>query len=179
MTTNKVPKLDSVWVRHSGLFLGLIVVIVFTLGMLQDLFLVSEGFSRWGLITLSNVVNGVIAGALFYQFVRNEKIRHEMVRERMHTIAELNHHIRNALQVIKFWGAQHQNCQLDDTQLQLMKDSVDRIEWALRELLPSYPGAPEETHDTEAASTVNSHIASAGASLPSARSISHERTKPH
>lgn len=165
------PKLESIWTRHAGLFIILIFVFVFTLGMLQDLFLVREGFSRWGLITLSNVVNALIAGALFYQFVRNEKIRHDMVRERMHTIAELNHHIRNALQVIKFWGASHQNCQLDDMQLQLMKDSVDRIEWALRELLPSYPGAPEETKE-------NATVAS-GASLPSSRPFGHEQTKPH
>jgi len=179
MTTKQGPKLDSVWTRHSGLFLGLIVVIVFTLGMLQDFFLVSEGFSRWGLITLSNIVNGVIAGALFYQFVRHEKIRREMVRERMHTIAELNHHIRNALQVIKFWGAQHQNCQLDDMQLQLMKDSVDRIEWALRELLPSYPGAPEETGEPTTAGTGNSSVTAAGANLPPARPFGQGHTKPH
>jgi hypothetical protein len=168
------PKLDSVWTRHAGLFVALTLVFVFTLGMIQDLFLVSEGFPRWGLITLSNVVNGVIAGALFYQFVRNERIRHEMVRERMHTIAELNHHIRNALQVIKFWGAQHQNCQLDDMQLQLMNDSVDRIEWALRELLPSYPGGLEETKE----SAIRNPPASA-AGLSSPRPFEHGQTKPH
>ncbi len=177
MTTKKGP-LDSIWVRHSGLFLTLIVVIVFTLGMLQDTFLVHEGFSRWGLIILSNVANGVIAGALFYQFVRNERMRHEMVRERMHTIAELNHHIRNALQVIKFWGAQHQNCQLDDVQLQLMKDSVDRIEWALRELLPSYPGAPEETRETASAGAGNSSATAAIANPPPSRPSS-QQTKPN
>ncbi len=170
MTTKKGPQLESIWARHSGLFLTLIVVVVFTLGMLQDTFLVHEGFSRWGLIIVSNVVNGVIAGVLFHQFVRNERIRHEMIRKRMHTIAELNHHIRNALQVIKFWGAQHQNCQLDDMQLQLMKESVDRIEWALRELLPSYPGAPEEP--SEAAAAGNSSVSAARANLP-AGSSSH------
>jgi hypothetical protein len=82
---------------------------------------------------------GSIAGLLFYQYVRNERSRRDLVRQRMQTIVELNHHIRNALQVIKFWGVQHQNCILDDAQAQLMKDSVDRIEWALREVLPRYP----------------------------------------
>lgn len=174
---NQGPKLESIWTRHAGLFLALILVFVFTLGMLQDFFLVSEGFTRWGLITISNIVNGVIAGALFYQFVKNEKIRHELVRERMHTIAELNHHIRNALQVIKFWGAQHQNCQLDDMQLQLMNDSVDRIEWALRELLPAYPGAPEESPEGDGKKTGNRVIPS-GAGLP-APPVEHHQTKPH
>jgi len=54
----------------------------------------------------------------------------------MKTIAELNHHIRNALQVIKFLGGQRSG--LDAVQLQLINDSADRIEWALREVLPRY-----------------------------------------
>lgn len=132
-------KLESFWTRRSGLLTALIVLIVFAINLLQDIFLASEGFSRWGIVVISDLITGGIAGALFYQFARNEKNRRELIRERMRTIAELNHHIRNALQVIKFWGAQHQNCALDEMQVQLMKDSVERIEWALREVLPRYP----------------------------------------
>jgi len=76
---------------------------------------------------------------LFYQYARNERNRRELVRQRMSTIVEMNHHIRNALQVIKFWSVQHQNCNPDEAQIQLVRDSVDRIEWALREVLPRYP----------------------------------------
>lgn len=107
--------------------------------MLQDVFLVTEGFGRWSLIILSNMITGGIAGLLFYQYARNERNRRELVRQRMQTIVEMNHHIRNALQVIKFWSVQHQSCNPDEGQIQLMKDSVDRIEWALREVLPRYP----------------------------------------
>jgi hypothetical protein len=132
-------KLESFWTRRSGLLTTVIVVVVFAVNLLQDIFLSSEGFSRWGIVILSDIITGAIAGALFYQFVKNEKNRRELIRERMRTIAELNHHIRNALQVIKFWGSQHQNCSLDEMQIRLMKDSVERIEWALREVLPKYP----------------------------------------
>lgn len=132
-------KLESFWTRRSGLLTILIVLFVFAINLLQDIFLASEGFSRWGIVVVSDLITGGIAGALFYQFARNEKNRRELIRERMRTVAELNHHIRNALQVIKFWGAQHQNCALDEMQVKLMKDSVDRIEWALREVLPRYP----------------------------------------
>jgi hypothetical protein len=136
------PKLESFWTRRSGLLATVIAVFVFTINLLQDVFLSSEGFSRWSIVALSDVITGTIAGALFYQFAKHEKNRRELIRERMHTVAELNHHIRNALQVIKFWGVQHQNCSLDEMQIQLMKDSVDRIEWALREVLPKYPIPP-------------------------------------
>jgi hypothetical protein len=131
--------LESFWTRRSGLLTTLIAVFVFSINLLQDLFLSAEGFSRWSIVVLSDVITGAIAGALFYQFVKHEKARRELIRERMRTIAELNHHIRNALQVIKFWGAQHQNCSLDEMQIQLMNESVERIEWALREVLPKYP----------------------------------------
>lgn len=132
-------KLESFWTRRSGLLTTLIMLLVFAVNLLQDFFLEAEGFSRWSIVVLSDLVTGAVAGAFFYQFVKNEKRRRELIRERMRTIAELNHHIRNALQVIKFWGSQHQNCTLDETQVQLMKDSVERIEWALREVLPTYP----------------------------------------
>ena len=136
---NKGLNPESFWARRSGVMAISIALVAFTLGLLQDVFLVNEGFSRWGLIVLSNMFTGSIAGLLFYQYARNQRNRRELIRQRMQTVAELNHHIRNALQVIKFWGVQHQNCRLTDEQIHLMKDSVDRIEWALREVLPRYP----------------------------------------
>lgn len=139
---NEGVKLESFWTRRSGLLTMVIAIVVFAINLLQDVFLSAEGFSKWGTVVMSDLITGAIAGALFYQFAKNEKNRRELIRERMRTIAELNHHIRNALQVIKFWGTQHQNCSLDEMQIRLMKDSVERIEWALREVLPKYPTPP-------------------------------------
>ena len=87
------------------------------------------------MLILSNSITGLFAGVLFYQLAREERAHRELMRARMKTIAELNHHIRNALQVIKLLGSQ-QRPALDAMQLQLINDSVDRIEWALREVLP-------------------------------------------
>ena len=115
----------------------LVAIVVSTIGVVLDRILLKEGLPRLDLLILSNSVTGLFAGGLFYQFIREERIQRELVRARMKTIAELNHHIRNALQVIKFWGAQ-QKPSLDAMQLQLINDSVDRIEWALREVLPRY-----------------------------------------
>jgi len=114
-----------------------VVVVVSAIGVLFDRLLVNEGLPRFGMLIISNSVTGLFAGGLFYQLAREERAHRELVRARMKTIAELNHHIRNALQVIRFWGAQ-QRPALDAMQLQLINDSVDRIEWALREVLPQY-----------------------------------------
>src|SRR4029077_15551807 len=89
------------------------------------------------MLFISNGLTGMFAGGLFYPMGREAKASRELVREGMQTIAELNQPSRNARQVIKFLGGQ-QRTGLDAMQLQLINDSVDRIEWALREVLPRY-----------------------------------------
>ncbi|HKF23571.1 MAG TPA: hypothetical protein VKE93_18500 [Candidatus Angelobacter sp.] len=90
------------------------------------------------MLLFSSAVTGIVAGGLFYQLARHEKAQREAMRARMNTIAEMNHHIRNALQVIRglstFPDLSHQ-----DEQIQLINESVERVEWALREVLPKYP----------------------------------------
>jgi len=102
-----------------------------------------EGVPRKDLILASSLIIGMVTGWLFHQFLKNERNKQEMVQQRMRTIAELNHHIRNALQVIRYAGGSKSSS--DASQLQLINEAVARIDWALREVLPKYPvGAPVE-----------------------------------
>src|SRR5215472_6001707 len=128
---------DSLWSRHGWLLFLAMAAAVAVIGFLLDHVLVKEGLPGIDMLIISNSITGLFAAGMLYQVVREERAKQELVQARMKTIAELNHHIRNALQVIKFWGAQ-QRPSLDAMQLQLINDSVDRIEWALREVLPRY-----------------------------------------
>lgn len=141
----KLP-VESLWSRRSGLFSLLVAVIVSLIGVVLDRLLLKEGLPRLDMLIFSNGLTGLFAGGLFFQMTREAKASRDMVAERMKTIAELNHHIRNALQVIKFLGGQ-KSSGLDQAQLQLINDSVDRIEWALREVLPRYPVGATSTID--------------------------------
>ena len=132
--------LESFWTRHSWLLSVLVAAVVSALGTLLDRLLVREGLPRRDMVIFSNMITGLVAAWFFHSLATHEKNRRELVRERMQTIAELNHHIRNALQVIKYWGGAQSN--LNSLQLQLINSSVDRIEWALREVLPRYPDVP-------------------------------------
>jgi len=134
---DKLP-VESSWSRHSGLVSLLVAVIVSLIGVVLDRLLLKEGLPRLDMLVFSNGLTGLFAGGLFWQMAREAKASRDLVAERMKTIAELNHHIRNALQVIKFLGGQKRTG-LDEVQLQLINDSADRIEWALREVLPRYP----------------------------------------
>jgi hypothetical protein len=53
------------------------------------------------------------------------------VRHKVEVIADMNHHVRNALQVISL--TTHGN---DKEEIGVIRESVNRIQWALRELLP-------------------------------------------
>jgi len=101
-------------------------------GIAFDRMLMHEGVPRWDLMTISNCLTGVVAGALFWKDRRLDRQRREFVRDRLHTISEMNHHIRNALQVISFYSYREQ----DDKALAMLREAVNRIEWALNEVLP-------------------------------------------
>lgn len=115
----------------------MVVVLVTALGFGLNVVLNREGVPRRDLILLSSFITGLVAGWLFYQFVRNARNRQEAMQQSMHTIADLSHHIRNALQVIRYAGGSKSTS--DATQLQLINEAVARIDWALREVLPKYP----------------------------------------
>ncbi len=85
---------------------------------------------------LSAVVVAVLAAGLMHQANR----RREAALLRMQVIAEMNHHIRNGLAAISLSTDAIQNQQ----SIQVISQSVDRIEWALREVLPRSQPLPEE-----------------------------------
>ena len=101
-------------------------------GLAFDRMLLHEGVPRWDLMAISNCLTGIVAAALFWNWRRLERQRREFVRERLHTISEMNHHIRNALQVISFYSYREQ----DEKALAMLRKAVDRVEWALEEVLP-------------------------------------------
>src|SRR5262245_49702569 len=122
-------QLDSFWTRHSGGLAIAVVVLVSVVGYLLDRLLVLEVVPRGYMLIATNTITGIVAGGLFFQAARYERAQRAIMRERMQTIAELNHHIRNALQIIKLCGAQSE-ATVDPKPLQLIKESADRIEWA-------------------------------------------------
>ena len=120
-----------------------VVVLVWLVGFGFDRLLARDGVTRTDILMASNALTGIVAGFLFYSLTNNERLRRKLVRERLRTIAEMNHHIRNSLQVITYATAADTEESVD-----LIRDSVERIEWALREVLPGHvtaPAAPPQT----------------------------------
>jgi hypothetical protein len=107
--------------------------IVSVVGLLFDRLLIHEGVPRYDLMAISNSLTGIVAGAFFWQARRLDRERRQFIRERLHTISEMNHHIRNALQVISLYSGK----QPDEQTVAALGQAVNRIEWALSEVLPA------------------------------------------
>jgi hypothetical protein len=93
--------------------------------------LLAEGFSA------------VIVSLLAAKLIQVTRQRHQLLLARMQVIAEMNHHIRNALSPLSL--------SLDETENQQLKtvigEAVDRIDWALREILPREAPLGEQQRD--------------------------------
>jgi len=149
-------------------------IVVAAVGFVLDSFLIHEGIPRKDLMLASNLITGAVAGLLFYQFFRNERNKQEVVQDRMRTIAELNHHIRNALQVIRYAGGSKTTS--DASQLQLINEAVARIDWALREVLPKYIVGPTVADKTS--SRTDSSVAAFSSAVVDDFVLRHKETRP-
>ena len=115
-----------------------VVLLVWAVGFGFDRLLARDGVTRTEILLTSNALTGLVTGCLFYTLALNERVRRDLMRDRLRTVAEMNHHIRNALQVITYAAEVNKN----DASVEMIRNSVERIEWALREVLPGYV-APE------------------------------------
>lgn len=139
--------MDDVQGWKLALLTFIIFFIVAVSGFGFDRMLNRDGVNRTVIIASANALTGVVVAGLFLEFTRNVRNRRRMVQARLEVIADMNHHIRNALQVISYGTATHGGKQ----ETEMMRESIHRIEWALREVLPGYlpethiPQAPAPT----------------------------------
>ena len=115
-----------------------------------------DGVPNRDLILISNIFVGLVAGLLAYVLAVREQQRQDYVEKRLRVISDMNHHIRNALQVISFYTSE------DKEKQAAMSDAVERIQWALREVLPQLPapGVESDAPKTVTAATRKSATAS-------------------
>jgi hypothetical protein len=107
-------------------------VFITAVGFGFDRVLLREGVPRIGVLLLSNLLTGLVAGALLLQNKVRAQEKQRLLQQRLQKIFEMNHHVRNALQVVAFY-----QYQMDDPRAaQLIRESIQRIEWTLEEVLP-------------------------------------------
>ncbi len=81
---------------------------------------------------LAEALSALVVSCLAAKLAHITAKQQRLTVARMQVIAEMNHHIRNALAPISLSSDLAENQQL----VQVISQGVDRIEWALREVLP-------------------------------------------
>ncbi len=110
--------------------------LVFVVGHFSDLLLMS-GHSRLAILDDAAFAVATVAGVMLY-----DRWRQRRIRDKLWLISEMNHHVRNQLQIIQYSAYATGDREL----FTRMQESVARIDWALREILgkPADDGAVPE-----------------------------------
>jgi signal transduction histidine kinase len=97
---------------------------------------------RWERL-LAEGVSAVVVALLTARLMHAARQRREAALLRMQVISEMNHHIRNALAAIALSTDTIENQQC----IRVISESVDRIEWSLREILLRQKPLQEDGRD--------------------------------
>jgi len=81
-----------------------------------------------------NAIAGFAAGWMAMKTIDSARERRKTISQRLKMIGELNHHVRNALQSIQLSAYSTHDQEI----IASVGDSVQRIEWALREIVPEH-----------------------------------------
>jgi hypothetical protein len=81
---------------------------------------------------VADVMASLLCTGLAFQLWRHMKARQDRLLKRFEVIAEMNHHIRNALQEIQYSAYATQSPEL----VRHILHASERINWALHEVLP-------------------------------------------
>jgi hypothetical protein len=124
---NSIPS-----IRQNSLIAAVAFLLVLLVGYLADVVL----FRHPNWILVDDVILAVAAGLVVFRY---ERERSHFLEEKLRVIREMNAFVRNELQIL-YASLEHP----DKTRVNTIERSVERIDWALRELLPGKEVAPKE-----------------------------------
>ncbi len=119
---------------HSAVVASAMAVFVFLVGGLLDWLVGHRVIPKFSMV-LAGAVVALCAGLLIFKVVSDAHARQQAVVDRLQLIAEINHHIRNAVQVLAYRALNES--EQSERAIQEVTDAVTRIDWVLREVLPS------------------------------------------
>ena len=116
---------------HRALVSFAVAASIFLSGGVLDWLVTHQYLPRISLM-LAGAGVALAVGVLVFQILTDIQERYQAMLDRLRRIAELNHHIRNALQVIAY----HNVPERSEREIQQVNKAVIRIESVLREVLP-------------------------------------------
>ncbi len=100
----------------------------FVLGSISEVWVQQHSYNHTTAIITDSLL-GIAVGLVVLYYERRQQ---RNIIRKLEVIRLMNHHVRNSLQVISFAASVPQQEALEAE----IRDAVERIEWALREVLP-------------------------------------------
>lgn len=114
----------------AGFASGILVAVVKTA---IEVMLLSDPLRHERLLAMDALISGTLAGAIIWILLGLVHGRRRRLIEYVRRVADLNHHIRNAMQVILY---QATLTHTDPAQIEQVEDAVRRVDAALHEIFP-------------------------------------------
>lgn len=156
MSTLRHLRTRSIWAKeyswiHSASSAEIILLsafagfVVFGTAAMWEWIATREGWLLLPMALVSDVVAGTLAGILIFAVLRSTRERRLAMLRRLKAIREMNHEIRNALELIQLsaYSTHHQQA------IAAISNAVDRIQWTLREIVSPTAEAEESTSDRD------------------------------
>jgi hypothetical protein len=124
--------------RWRVMFAGVVMtLLVAGAKVLAALFLLHDPWAHEGLLLTDSLLSGAFAGLLVGVLLNLVRGRRRRLIEYVRRVADLNHHVRNALQVIVYQTSVHSS---DTAQAEEIQMAVRRVDAALHEIFPILGG---------------------------------------
>lgn len=119
---------NGVRANRKALFSVMLPLLSFVLGILIEALERHESITGWAL-WIDNFAAALLLGLVVFVY---ERRRERELVGKLRVIELMNHHVRNALQPVMYipYSQDQQH------QLNTIREAVNRIDWALREILP-------------------------------------------
>ena len=104
---------------------------VFLTSLTIDLWLYRKGFAPVEFFSASDALAALLTFLFVSTLVSRANERRRLVHQRLRMIAEVNHHIRNALAVIQMSA----HSTRDQEAIKAINEGITRIEWVLTEVI--------------------------------------------
>ena len=131
----------SMLTRSLWLIAGAVGLVMFVAGVGLDLALLKHQETP-AAIVISNGLVALLAAMLVFTLLAYGREQRRLIMERMEALNEVNHHIRNALQALAFTEGALKGTKEGVT----VSESIQRIQWALLEVLPKVEPNYEPFH---------------------------------
>lgn len=101
-----------------------------------------SGMSRQEMRVQDSLTAGLLAALIVWLALAAAHFRHKQIRDQVQTVADLNHHLRNALSIVL--NSAYLNTHDQKT---AVLESVDRIDRALQQIVPNVPTSAERARE--------------------------------